>query len=215
MDSIKCLKRVQLLPLLGQIFGGIPNVFDQLLDLSVLGIDVRALVDPRQKCRLPILGLGDRVATGAHGDEPGEILIFGPESVRHPGSKTGANLTGFATVHQKEGGFVIRDVRMHGTHDAKVIGMFGRMSKNLTDRKTAFAIILELERGGKCGPRLSLGLQVAGGKFLTCVLLKLRFGVKGVDVGGATIHEQVDDPFGFHRKVGWLRREGIRVRDVV
>ena len=110
---------------------------------------------------------------------------------------------------------MIRDVGMHGPHDTKIIGMFGRMLEKLTDRKTAFAIILELERGGECGPRLPLGLEVAGGKFLPCVLLELRLGVKGVDVGGATIHEQVDDPFGFHGKVGWLRREGIRVRDVV
>ena len=44
-------------------------MFDQLLDGRVLGVDVRAFVDARQKARLPVLSFLDGIAERAHRDE--------------------------------------------------------------------------------------------------------------------------------------------------
>ena len=60
------------------------DVRDQFFDLGVLAVDIGSLVDAGQKPRLPVLRLGDREAAGAHHDEPGQVLVLGPEPVEHP-----------------------------------------------------------------------------------------------------------------------------------
>ena len=58
-------------------------------------------------------------------------------------------------------------------------------------------------------PGLPLGLQVGSGRSLAIVLGKGWFGVERIDLRGATVHEQVNDPFGSRWKHRLLRSQRI------
>ena len=49
------LNEIQLAPLFAQREAAVLDVFDQLVDRCVPGVDVRALIDARQKTGLPVL----------------------------------------------------------------------------------------------------------------------------------------------------------------
>jgi hypothetical protein len=53
--TVQLQEQVKLLPLILQISRGVFYVLDQPIQLSVLAVDVRALVDAGQKARLPVL----------------------------------------------------------------------------------------------------------------------------------------------------------------
>src|SRR4051812_39661523 len=104
MSLIKALEKIELLTLRAGRHAGIANVLDQLIERWLARIDIRALVNPRQKRALPILDFLNRIAAGAHRNEAGEVLIFAAESVRDPRAEARAGHLGMPTVHQHERG---------------------------------------------------------------------------------------------------------------
>ena len=55
MFAVELLNEIQLAPLFAQREATVLDVFDQLVDRCVPGVDVRALIDARQKTGLPVL----------------------------------------------------------------------------------------------------------------------------------------------------------------
>ena len=136
------------------------DVLDQLLDFGVLRVDVGALVDAGQKAGLPVLRFLNRIAAGAHGDEAGQILIFGAEAVSDPRAHAGADQPGFAAIHQQQRRLVVRHVGVHRADDADVVDAFGDVGKDLADFDAALAVFLKFERRGKRGAGLAFGSEV-------------------------------------------------------
>jgi hypothetical protein len=57
--------------------GGIViDVLNQALDFGLFGVNVRALIDRRQKTGRPVLRAADRVAVRTEHDEARQVLIF-------------------------------------------------------------------------------------------------------------------------------------------
>ena len=81
---VKCPQQVQLTSLFGQGQLGVLDVLDEPIQLGVLTIDISALIDPRQKGRLPILRFLDRITARTHGDETGQVLVFAAQPVEQP-----------------------------------------------------------------------------------------------------------------------------------
>ena len=125
-------KQVELRPLRLRADAVIADVRDQLVDLGVLAVDVRSLENPGQKRRLPVLRLGDREPARAHHDEPGQVLIFRTQPVKHPGPDARPRLPRFAAVHQHQRRLVIGNVGVHRADHADVIDHSGRVCE--TDR---------------------------------------------------------------------------------
>ena len=92
------------------------DVLDELLDLAMLRVHEGALKRAGQKTCLPILGILDRHAAGAHGDESRQVLILrargrrasrrrssaGPARCRRS-SSTSATARGSAPAHTSSG----------------------------------------------------------------------------------------------------------------
>ena len=100
--SVEPFEQVELLALLRQRDAIVANVLDQLLDLRVLRVDVRAFVDAGQESGLPVLRLLNRVAVRAHRDERRQVLVFAAQAVAEPGAEAGPNLPGVAAVHEQQ-----------------------------------------------------------------------------------------------------------------
>ena len=54
-SAFRCLQQIELAPLHRRRRMRAANVLDQLFDLRMLRIDICALINARQECRLPIL----------------------------------------------------------------------------------------------------------------------------------------------------------------
>jgi hypothetical protein len=70
-------------------------------------------------------------------------------------------------------------------------------------------MLIEPKRGFHQTPGLPLGLQIGSGRSLAIVLDQGWFGVERIDLRGATIHEQVNDPLGSRWKHRLLRSQRI------
>ncbi len=196
---------------LGALFLGgevlVADMFDELFELGMFGIDVGALVDAGEEAALPVLGFLDGVTAGAHGDEAGEVLVFGAEAVGDPGSEAGSGEAGFSAIHEEEGGFVVGDIGVHGADDGEVIGAFADVGEEFTDLEAGLAVALEGEGGTEGGAGFAFCFEVER-EFLAVPAGEFRFGVEGIDVGDAAIGEDMDDAFGFGWKVGGFGGEG-------
>ena len=60
------------------------DIFDQLRNIGVLGIDAGALESAWEKCAAPVFRVFDGAATRAEDDKPGEITIFGTKTIGYP-----------------------------------------------------------------------------------------------------------------------------------
>jgi hypothetical protein len=102
---------------------------------------------------------------------------------------------------------VIGDIGMHGADDSDLVDAFGHMREEVAHLDAALASGLEFEGGWERGTGFSLRLRVFHRQQLASVGLQLGFGIEGVDVGGTSVHEQVNHPFGLAVEVGWLGAE--------
>ena len=66
----------------GEVF--VADVFDEFVEVAVLGVYVGALEDAGEEAGLPVLAFLDGVSAWAHDDEAGEVLIEGAEAVGDP-----------------------------------------------------------------------------------------------------------------------------------
>ena len=103
---------------------------------------------------------------------------------------------------------MVRDVRVHRTDHAKIVSTGAQVRKDFTDLKAALPMLIEPKGGFHQPSGLPLGLQIGSGRSLAIVLGKGWFGVERIDLRGATVHKQVDDPLGSrwkHRLLGSQR----------
>ena len=76
---------------------------------------------------------------------------------------------------------------MHRTDDSELVGVAGKVGKEIADRDAALAVLGEGERGGEGHAGLSLGLEVVIGERLAATGLELRLRVERVDLRHAAV----------------------------
>ncbi len=101
------------------------------------------------------------------------------------------------------------DVGVHGADDRDVVDRLGSATKDVAHFDAAFSVLAKFEWRGQGGARLALGGKRAAGQQFAGVFLERRFGIKGVDVRGAAVHEDVDDAFCFRGEVGRVGEERV------
>lgn len=86
---VEVAEKVELLALTtpGDVLG--LHVLDELAGIGRFGVDVGSLIGGGEEAGLPILGPGNGIASGAHRDEAGEVLVLGAEAVGDPGTDAG------------------------------------------------------------------------------------------------------------------------------
>ena len=96
---------------------------------------------------------------------------------------------------------------MHRSNDGHFIDPLRRQWKQIADLNAGLAI--RLERKGRLHDRtgFTFGPQVTFREWLAVVLSERGFRIKGIDVGGSTIHEQVNHAFRRSLKMCWFRSE--------
>ena len=167
----------------------------------------RALVDGREVARAIRAGAGFHRAI-AHDDEGGEVLIFAAEAIDGPGAERRAAGELRAAGAEVDGRGVVEGVAVATADDGQIIGMFGEMGVEGGDLQAGFAAAIELPR--RAAHEGFSEIDAAGdeafaegtGEGLAVVLAEGRFGVEGIDVADAAVHEEEDDVFGLRRKVG-------------
>lgn len=172
------------------------DVLDEFLQLRVLGVDKGPLIHAGQEAVLPVLRVLDGVASGAHRDEAGQVLVLRAEAVKHPRAEAGPRLHGVAAVHQHERRLVVGHLRIHRAHHRDVVGELCGAGKDLADFEAALAAALELEGRGKCRARLAFGEEVLAGQLLAGVFGERGLWIECVHVRRPAIEEEVNDALG-------------------
>jgi len=85
------------------------DVLDELFDLGVFRVDVGALKKRRQKSGTANFVIPGSDTARAHGDETGEVLIFGAKAVKYHDPCWAETEPRFAAIHEQERRLVIRD----------------------------------------------------------------------------------------------------------
>ena len=88
-------------------------------------IDIRTLMRPRQKCAGPQNGEPNRLSGTQH-DVGGQICIFRPQPVRHPGAHARPGRQNRPVIHQQQCRAVIGIIGVGRTNDAHVVDAFRR-----------------------------------------------------------------------------------------
>lgn len=104
---------------------------------------------------------------------------------------------------------MIGDVCVHGADDAEVVGAGGDVREDVGDFETALAVALEFVGRPHEGAGLAFGAEVFAWHGLAVEAVEFRFGVEGVDLGGAAVGEDVDDVFGFAAELGGVGDERV------
>ncbi len=165
------------------------------------GTDARALIDGGQEGAAEVLG--SELERRRQGDEAGKVLVFGTEAVEDPGAHGRADELGRAGVKLDEGLGMIRDVGVHRTDEAQVVGVAGDVGEEFRDPEPGLAVLTELEGGAD-----ELGTATAGLTGLAGIALEQGFVVEGVEVGRAALHAQEDHALGAGSEVGRANAEG-------
>ena len=102
---------------------------------------------------------------------------------------------------------MIGDLADHRADHAELVGVLGNIRIELADLHATLAVAGELEgRGEDVADPIALGflqLLLHGvGYGLAVQFREVVLGIEGVDLGGATVHEQVDDALGFAGELG-------------
>src|SRR5215471_8066184 len=99
---------------------------------------------------------------------------------------------------------MIRNIRVHRSHDAEIVDARADIGKNLADIDTALAELAECEWRGKCGTGTSLRLQRDWYR-LAAEFGERRLWIEGIHVRRTAVHEQMQNTLGFGRQ---RRRSG-------
>ena len=105
---------------------------------------------------------------------------------------------------------MVRNVGIHRVDDCNIVNVTCGVFENLANVSSVFAILFELVRRSHGDAGFALCFQFER-KRLAISFLQFGFVVKGVDLRGPTIHEQVNDAFGFSGKVCGARDKWICV----
>jgi len=101
---------------------------------------------------------------------------------------------------------MVGKVGLHRADHTEVIRHRCGVRKELTYLQPALAIFLEREWRWKGGSGLAFSAEVDRDWF-SCPFFQQGLGIEAIELRGAAIHEEVDDPFGFWRKVGLAKSE--------
>src|SRR4030095_7954261 len=96
---------------------------------------------------------------------------------------------------------MVGKVRLHGSDHTEVIHHLRGVRKELTDLQPALAISLEREWRWKGGSGLAFRAE-ADRDWFSRPFFQQGFGIEAIELRGTAIHEKVDHPFGFWRKLG-------------
>ncbi len=141
----------------------------------------------------------------ADGDEAGQVLIIGPQSVNDPGTHARAHLRFVAGVQLEHGLAVRLAIGVHAADEAQLIRVFRHFWKRSTDLQAAFAVRCEFPgRREKLAVRRN---QIAGARRhgFAVIAGEERFVIECIDGGWTAVHEEEDDAFGA-RGIGRLLR---------
>lgn len=106
---------------------------------------------------------------------------------------------------------MVRQIGIHRSNDAHIIDLLANVRKNLADLNAAFTILPEGKRRSHRHARDAFGDQVGRVERLFMPPREFWLGIKGIDVRGSAVEENVDHSFGPRGKVGWLGRERISI----
>ena len=104
---------------------------------------------------------------------------------------------------------MIGDIGGHGADDAEVIGVLGGVMEEFADFEAAFTVAGEFEGRAEGGAGGSFCFESVEGDRFAVLFREFRFWIEGVDLGGAAIHEEVDDAFCFWGEVFDASTEGL------
>ncbi len=197
VDLVELINEVELAALL---LGGdvaVADVLNHLLHVGRGGVDRGALEGAGEEGGAVVGDAADGEAAVAQGDEAGEILILGAETVNEPRAKAGLHDAERAGVHEDGGDVVGGNVGPHGADDGEVVGMGGGLGKGVADLEAGAAVFLKLEGRAHGDAAVGESLAVAAGKG--------GLGVPRVEVRGGALGEDMDDGFGL---AGEMRRLG-------
>ena len=194
MAGIERAEEVELLLLAVGAEARIADVVDELAGVGLRGVDMRSLEGPREEGAPPVARPPDRHSAGHQRDEAGEVVILLPHAPGQPGAEAGAHLPHVAGVHQHQRHLVVGKLDMHRTDDGELVGVAGKVRKEIADRDAALAVPGEGERGGEGHAGLALGLEVVIGERLAAAGLELRLRVERVDLRHAAVQKHVDHP---------------------
>ncbi len=190
---------------LGRVAGGVGKVEDGVAD----GHELDSGVFGREEARTPEsvvegLAVGAAGAAGDHGDEVGEVFIFGSKAVGKPGSHGGSTGDLRAALEEGDGGIVVDGLGVHRADEADVVGEAGDVGEELGDFVPGFTMFLEFVFGSGDGEGLLAGGHAGFAlvqfdefaEFLAVVFLEPGFVVEKVLGGGGAALKEVDHALG-------------------
>ena len=104
---------------------------------------------------------------------------------------------------------MIGNIRIHRPNHTEVVGHAANLGKETGNLQSGLPHVRKFERRLEGRPGRPFRLKHFW-QFLTMEPGQLRLWVKGIEVGGAPVHEQMDDGLGFAWKLRASRREGIQ-----
>ena len=124
--------------------------------------------------------------------EPGEIAVLGAEPIGEPRSQRGPPRLDVPRVHHEQRRLVIRDVGVHRSDHADVVRAFSHVGEEFAHFEPRLSVTLEAE--GRLHQRAGspFRLDLSRRQRLAVVLLEGGFGIEGVDLRDAAVHEQED-----------------------
>ena len=139
VQFVQLVHQIQLPALFGQRRDRIADVFNQLVQRGNLGVDAHALINARQKSRLPVRRAARRRAARPQRNKPRHILIFRAQTVKHPRTHAWPHQPR-TRVHHHRRHFMRRNVRVHRAHHAQVVHHFAQLRKNFADLNAGFSL---------------------------------------------------------------------------
>ena len=197
MHFVELLHQIELFPLFRQGDVLIPQVLDDLVHITGIGIDTGALEPAGEEHGLPVGRATIRQIGATQRDESWQIFIQGPQPVECPASHAGTRQAERSGIHEDGGGFVGRDIGPHGADYRHLIHHFPEVGEHFADFDPGLPLFGEFKRRTK-------GQSVAARKGLAVEPLQLRFMIPGIDVGGRPFEEDMDDMFGLGGKMQGL-----------
>jgi hypothetical protein len=196
---------------LARITGGrVTQVFDHAVHGFDGAVQIGALKPTGQEGGAPVVGTFDRHAARTHRDIGGQVFVFAAEAIGDPSAHGRPCEPAIAAIHEHQRGFVVRHVGVHRADDAEVVGVFGGMAEKFADFEAGLAVAVKGEGRSQSGAGGAFGFESFEWDRFAVLQLEGWFGVEGVHLGWATVHEEVNDPFGPGSEMGTREGGGIR-----
>ena len=174
-----------------------------------------ALICRWKEC-VAVIASTSRSGDRTQGNEPGHVLVLGPQPIGNPGPKRRSHKTGRATMHEQRGRSVRYPLGTHRVDEGEVVRMFRCLTKQFRNPASRLTILLEIPHrhhdalGGCPLARFGDRTCVVEGHLLAVHLKQQRLIVERVDVTRSTRHEEEDDPLRPWAEMRFFGSERIR-----